>query len=144
MALNDKTGKVSLFYEKLERNLFGVFHFKLNTDESMMPYYCHHFAKMFIRGKLIRFGFKMWMLCSNIGYPYPMRIYSGKSSEVEKSPLGSRVVWEPLSNVKNLEKHEVFFPSYIVSYKLLSELSETGFEATGTSWEFRTGRFISS
>lgn len=142
LALGDKMGKISPFYQELEKNFrqFGIFHPKLSIDESMVPYYGHHSAKMFIRGKPIRFGFKIWMLCSNSGYPYAMKIYSGKSSEPEKSPLGSRVVWELLSCVENAEKHEIFFDNFFSSYQLLTELSEKGFKATGTIREFRTGR----
>ena len=142
LALGDKMGKISPFYEELERNFqqFGIFHPKLSIDESMVPYYGHHSAKMFIRGKPIRFGYKIWMLCSNTGYPYAMRIYSGKSSEKENSPLGSRVVWDLLSCVKNAEKHEIFFDNFFSSHTLLTELYEKGFKATGTIREFRTGR----
>lgn len=143
LALGDKMGKVAPFYEELGKNLlqFGIFHSKLSIDESMVLYYGHHSAKMFIRGKPIRFGYKIWMLCSNSGYPYAMRIYSGSSSEIENSPLGSRVVWELLSTIQNPEKHGVFFDNFFTSHKLLTDLSEKGFKATGTIREFRTGRW---
>ncbi|KAJ8885738.1 hypothetical protein PR048_011938 [Dryococelus australis] len=70
---------------------FGIFHKDLNIDESMVPYYRHHNCKMFICGKPIQFGYKVWVLCSNNGYPYNMEIYGGKSVSHNKS-LGSRVV----------------------------------------------------
>ena len=40
----------------------------LSIDESMIPYYGRHGAKQFIRGKPIRFGFKMWVLATPLGY----------------------------------------------------------------------------
>jgi DNA excision repair protein ERCC-6 len=89
----DKLAKISPFYEYLiERSTqFGVFHEVLSIDESMVPYYGNHSCKMFIRGKPIRFGYKVWMICSSNGYPYNMQIYCGKEAE-DSGPLGSRVI----------------------------------------------------
>lgn len=56
----------------------------LYVDESMIPYYGRHYAKQFIRGKPIRFGFKNWAICSSTGYMIAFEIYTGKS-DVEKS-----------------------------------------------------------
>ncbi|GFQ80982.1 piggyBac transposable element-derived protein 2 [Trichonephila clavata] len=69
-----------------------------------------------------------------------MRIYCGKKPETENSPLGSRVVWELLSSVKNPDKHEIFFDNFFSSHKLLTELSEKNFKATSTIRDNRTGR----
>ena len=70
----NKVAKVSKMYNFLNQNLckWGVFHDKLSIDESMVPYYGRHSAKMFIRGKPIRFGFKIWALCGSDGYPYKL------------------------------------------------------------------------
>lgn len=38
------------------------------TDESMIPYYGKQYAKQYIKGKPIRFGYKNWTLSSNNGY----------------------------------------------------------------------------
>ncbi|KRX78720.1 PiggyBac transposable element-derived protein 3 [Trichinella sp. T6] len=43
---------------------FDIFHEKLSIDEGMVPYYGHHSCKMFIRGKPIRFGYKIWTMSS--------------------------------------------------------------------------------
>ena len=49
---------------------YGVLHEVLSIDESMMPYYrIGHSYKMFIKGKPIRFGYKLWCLCESEGYP---------------------------------------------------------------------------
>ena len=37
-------------------------------DESMIPYFGGHGTKQFIRGKPIRFGYKMWALTTPSGY----------------------------------------------------------------------------
>lgn len=57
----------------------------------MVPYFGHHSCKMFIRGKPIRFGYKVWMMCSPEGYLFSMQIYTGAAkTTVEESqlPLG--------------------------------------------------------
>ena len=41
---------------------------ELSVDESIIPYYGRHGAKQFIKGKPIRFGFKLWVLAKPKGY----------------------------------------------------------------------------
>ncbi|GFU99828.1 hypothetical protein TNCV_506491 [Trichonephila clavipes] len=72
-------------------------------------------AKMFIKGKPIGLRYKIWMLCPSGIYPYAMRIYCEKKTEIENSPLGGRVVWELLSNVESPDKHEVKGVAFTVS-----------------------------
>ena len=57
----DKMSKVTPLYEKLNKNLitFGIHHKLLSVDESMVPYYGRHSAKMFIKCKPIRFCYKV-------------------------------------------------------------------------------------
>lgn len=47
----------------------------ISIDESMIPYYGKHYAKQYIKGKPIRFGYKNWALCSNTGYCVTFDIY---------------------------------------------------------------------
>ena len=120
----------------------GVFHDKLSIDESMVPYYGRHSAKMFIRGKPIRFGFKIWALCGSDGYPYKLDIYTGRSSNRDpRLPLGQQVVEDMLAVVSRLSepaKHEVFFDNFFSSVKLFEALSEKNFLASGTIRDNRT------
>lgn len=90
LEAGDKLGKIAPFYDEIGKHFrkFGFFHENLSIDDSMVPYYGHLSAKMFIRGKSNRFGFKVWMLCSANGYPYAMSIYSGKSLNAKNLPLG--------------------------------------------------------
>ena len=39
----------------------------LSIDEVMIPYFGRHGTKQFIRGKAIRYGFKLWGLASIFG-----------------------------------------------------------------------------
>ena len=73
----DKMSKISPLYNVLNCNLvqFDIFHELLSVDELMVPYFGRHSAKMFIKEKPIRFGYKIWCLCGSDGYPYHMQIY---------------------------------------------------------------------
>lgn len=50
----------------------------LNYDESMIKYFGRYSCKQFIRGKSIRFGYKMWCLNSVDDYLIHFDIYQGK------------------------------------------------------------------
>ena len=58
----DKMSKISPLHNMLNCNLvqFGIFYELLSVHESMVPYFRHHNAKMFIKGKPICFGYKIW------------------------------------------------------------------------------------
>ena len=40
---------------------------KYSIDECMVPYYGRHSTKQFIRGKPVRYGYKIWTLASSDG-----------------------------------------------------------------------------
>lgn len=119
----------------------------LSIDESMIPYYGKHYAKQFIRGKPIRFGFKMWALCSKYGYLHAFDMYMGKQSyeEYGDTPqvgLGGNIVIKLLNdaNVVGGKNHKVFFDNYFTSVSLMEFLSEKGIFASGTCRSNRTER----
>ena len=139
----NKVAKVSSLYKALNSSLikFGIFHSQLSIDESMVPYYGRHSAKMFIRGKPIRFGYKIWSLCSADGYPYHLQIYRGKEPNCSRDPLGLRVVNQIVDVVlahSVPSSHQVYFDNFFTSYRLLKELKERGVPATGTFRDCRT------
>ena len=109
----NKVAEVAFLYEAMNKNLsqWGIFHKKLSIDEAMVPYFVKHSAKMYIKSKPIRFGYKIWSLCGEDGYPYKMNMYTGKnSSQRSDEPLGQRVVLNLLELVTNLSEpkyHEV-------------------------------------
>ena len=54
-----------------------------SVDESMVPYFGRHGCKQFIRGKPIRFGFKMWVLATAKGYCVQLQPYPGIAERKE-------------------------------------------------------------
>ena len=61
--------KVRVLFEKLNFNFkqYGSF-INHRADEKIIPYYGKHSTKQFIRGKAIRFGFKLWWITSSKRY----------------------------------------------------------------------------
>ena len=115
--------KIASLYEMLNRNLiqFGTFDKLLNVDESMVSYFGRHSAKMFIRGKSIRFSFKIWCLCGSDGYPYNMKIYQEKETKLQDQPLGSRVIKNMVDIItanSSAMLHELYFDHFFTSYIL--------------------------
>ena len=62
LAADDKLGKIRPLIDMLNERVLAHFPVcqDLSIDESMIPYFGRHGAKQFIRGKPIRFGFKVW------------------------------------------------------------------------------------
>ena len=62
-------------------------HFKptrnLSYDESMIKYYGKHRCKHFLRGKPIRFGYKVWSLNQANGYLVNMELYQGARANTD-------------------------------------------------------------
>ena len=76
----------------------------------MLPYYGRRSCKMFMKGKLIRFGYKIWMMCSSDGYPFSMEIYTGAEDDKSKSkkPVETRVEESLIECVTQPENHSFF------------------------------------
>lgn len=138
---NDKLAKVRPYLNILNKNFmqFDVFATNLSIDEQMIPYFGKHSSKMFIKGKPVRFGYKVWCLCSSNGYLFQCDIYTGKSNEKGDLGLGGDVIMKLLKVVENAHNHVVYFDNFFTSHSLMSELSRMGFCATGTIKENRTG-----
>ncbi len=120
-----------------------IFHEKLSIDESMVPYFGKHSAKMYIKGKAIHFGYnKLWAICGADGYPYKLKIYTGKdSTRWSEEPLGPQMVNDLLDVVsqKSMPKYpQIYFDHFFTSARLLKLLTEKRFIAVGTVRENRT------
>ena len=95
LPAGDGLAKFQSLQDRLNASLqqFGVFAKDLAIDEQMVPYFGRHSAKMFIRGRPIRFGYKNWILASSGGYPYKFETYTGACDTKNRSKLlGPQVV----------------------------------------------------
>ena len=78
----------------MNQSFLNVFLFdqRFCVDESMIPYFGKHSAKQYIKGKPIKFGYKLWCLNTNFGYLIQCDPYSGKGDHNVKLGLGGSVV----------------------------------------------------
>lgn len=82
--LNDKAWKIRLLMDKLKKKFLEHFvpEEHINYHESIVKYFGRHSCKQFIRGKPIRFGYKMWSLHTKGGYLINFDLYQGKNPRV--------------------------------------------------------------
>lgn len=138
-------GPLEIF--KKNARQFGYFSTALAVDEMMVKFRGRTILKQFIRNKPVRFGIKMWALCSSEGFLFDCDIYCGKNSKsfffdnketLNKCALGSCVVVGLLQNLlssvvpRNLVKYHVYFDNFFTSPDLLVHLKKIGLKATGT------------
>lgn len=73
---SDRLYKIRSILDATNTNLqqLDIFSKYLSIDEEMMPYFGHHSAKMFIRLKPVPFGYKLWVMASDSGYPYNVQV----------------------------------------------------------------------
>ncbi|GBP70847.1 PiggyBac transposable element-derived protein 3 [Eumeta japonica] len=139
----DKAFKIRPFIDKANESFrkFGIFESKLAVDEMIVKYFGHHGIKQFIKGKPVRFGYKLWALCGVSGYCYNFSLYIGKETQIfagTADGLGSRVVKKLLAVCMDPSAHEVYFDNFFSSVQLLIDLKSQGFRATGTVRDNRT------
>lgn len=130
----DKFAKLTPVFDLINQKFkqFGIFAHNLSIDEQMVPYFGKHSAKMFIKGKPVRFGFKLWCLASADGYLFHFIPYSGKSDKERVFGLGGEVITSLLGQLENPNNHKVYFDNFFTSYTLMVHLQKQGFFATGT------------
>ena len=91
-----------------------------------------HSAKIFVRGKPIKFGYKFWCLYSDNGYIYNFDPYYGKDDKDKKKPLKMGVVnklVEVLPSKK--QSYYLFINNCLTSIETLVLLRKKGLKATG-------------
>ena len=141
--MDSKAAKIQPLLSILNQKLlqFGVFSTELAIDESMVPYFGHHSSKMFISGKPIRFGYKLWSMCSPDGYPFYLNIYCGRASNTPSpTPLGENVVRQCIAVCEDPQMHHFFFDNFFSSVSLLEKLADENIRATGTIRRNRTAK----
>ena len=133
-----KMAKIKPRYNLLNEKMiqFGVLNEDLSIDESMFPYFGRHSCKQYVRGKPIRFKYKLWTICSSTEMLYKTVIFEGKTDDAEGS-LGTRVVLNLLTVCEYPCRHHVYMDNFFCSHDLFIKLKQLNFRATGTVWENR-------
>ncbi|XP_049313796.1 piggyBac transposable element-derived protein 3-like [Bactrocera dorsalis] len=143
----DKMWKLRSLTDHLKSNMLKHFHpeQQLSFDESMISYFGRHGCKQFIKGKPLRFGYKVWSLCTISGYLVNFEIYQGnnpRANSTYEQTFGKCAA--PLLNmiddftpaVQNLP-FSFYFDNLFTSVPLLVYLKARGYTATGTIRENR-------
>lgn len=114
-----------------------------SVDETMVPYYGRHGCKQFIRGKPIRWGFKLWTGATKKGYVVWSEPYQGKGSTEGHGNfgLGGSVILNYAKVLRTIGVYpfHLHFDNFFTSIDLLAELGRQEFMATGTIRENRLG-----
>ncbi|XP_044766308.1 piggyBac transposable element-derived protein 3-like [Coccinella septempunctata] len=118
---------------------------QLDYDESMIKYFGKHSCKQFIRGKPIRFGYKMWCLNSTSGYLVNFDLYQGKNPRGNsKYEVQFGKCAAPLINmIDEFPEHckhlpiKFYLDNLFTSFNLLYYLKQKGYDGTGTMRENR-------
>ena len=143
LPAGDKYGKVRPLIEILNNRFqqFAMDSEGYSIDESMIPYFGKHGCKMFIRGKPIRWGFKVWCGTTKEGYLLWFSPYQGKDTGFDDPSLGlgASVVLKFADVLETIGKEnaKLFFDNFFTGIPLLEELKKRGHEGTGT---IRTNR----
>ena len=105
----------------------------------MIPYYGRHSAKQYIHGKPVRYGFKVWSLCSSDGAGLTFEPYCGSDTKIvdEKMGQGPNVVLDLVSKSRISRGSSVYFDNLFTSFPLLDRLSEMEIAGTGTAHQNR-------
>ncbi|XP_035230393.1 piggyBac transposable element-derived protein 3-like [Stegodyphus dumicola] len=136
----DRSFKVKPLFAVLNNNFmkFGHFSANLRIDEMIIMYYGRNSLKRFIRGKPIRFGYKLWALCGSEGNCYNFSLYCGKEFDARNdTSLGTRFVMKLTQNIVNPSSYTLYFDNFFTSIYLLKSLGEQGFRAAVTIRENR-------
>lgn len=144
---DDKMFKLRPLMNILQRNFLKNFIPKqhLDYDESMIKYYGRHSCKQYIRGKPIRFGYKVWSLnCSN-GYLINFEVYQGNGPKTNKeyerkfgkctAPLA--VMVDELPEEHKQLPFRFYLDNLFTGVDILSHLKSLNYSATGTMRENR-------
>lgn len=148
--LTDKVWKLRPLMDRIKEKCLQNFEpeEKLCYDESMIKYYGKHSCKQFIRGKPIRFGYKMWCLNTVSGYLVNFEIYQGNSPRrnVEYERFFGKAaapfvqMLDELPEKKRYLPYQLYFDNLFTGLNLLYYLKQQGYNATGTIRENRLSK----
>lgn len=136
LPTDDKFAKVRPLWDKMNERWLKYFPGEkyLSIDESMVPYFGKHGAKQHIHGKPIRFGYKIWSLCTRLGYLIYGEPYQGAKTGNTNPALGvgGSVVTNLISKLPEGEHYSFFVDNFFTSLRLLDEVKQLGHDITGT------------
>ena len=114
---SDKFSRVNPLIRMMNESCF-IPEKNISNDESTVPYYGRHSCKQYIQNKPVKFGYKLWVAATLLGYGIQFYPYARKDDNYNKDiGLGGSVVMTLMSKlptVPDLHYHPVmdnFFTS---------------------------------
>jgi hypothetical protein len=145
--LTDKMWKLRPIMDQLKSKFLSQYRpeQQMDYDESMVAYYGKHSCKQFIRGKPIRFGFKVWSLNTVGGYLVNFEVYQGlnpRRNPIYEENFGKAAaplvqMIDDIPAEKQFLPYHFYFDNLFTGVKLLTYLKERGYAGTGTIRENR-------
>lgn len=137
---SDKFSKVRPLFSKLNERFLKFAPLEQNhcVDEAMVPYFGRHGCKQFIRGKPLRYGYKLWVGATSKGYIVWYEPYQGAKSEIKECyrllGLGPSVVLQYVDILLSSSSlpFSLFFDNFFSSLPLIDELTKRKIKASGT------------
>ncbi|KAJ8950128.1 hypothetical protein NQ314_007981 [Rhamnusium bicolor] len=129
---NDRLRKISPLIKKLNQKFEEVLTPGTNVciDETMVPFRGCLIFKQFLKNKHHKFGIKLYKLCTEKGYTYNIRVYSGTDA-LETGSASQRVVIEMMNGLLDCGR-TLFTDKYYTSVVLATELLERKTHLVGT------------
>ena len=107
-------------------------------NESMVSKFGKHGPKQYIDGKPIKFGFKLWLMATPLGYCIQFCPYAGKDTILQEYEsiglgLGASVVANLISKLLVIQfpNYHIVMDNYFTSPALLRHWVAMGVAATG-------------
>jgi hypothetical protein len=124
--LFEHTNKMAKKYVKHPENV--------SVDEGMIKYFGPHPLKQFIRGKPIRFGYKVWMLATPTGELLAVQPYAGGATHIQDFGLGQgpNVVMGLALQYGLQPGAKVYVDNLFTSLDLLDHMGDKRYGVTGT------------
>ena len=140
---NDKFAKVQPLFKILNENCLKNFIPERNAsiDESMIPYFRRLGCNQHMQSKPVKFGYKLWVAATPLGYAIQFYPYAGKDANYDKDlGLGGSVVMSLVSKFPSIptSSYHVVMDNFFTSPSLLRLLKSKGIAATGTVRSNRT------
>lgn len=114
----------------------------VSIDESMIKYFGPHPLKQFIRGKPVRFGYKVWVLATSTGELIHCEPYGGSKTKLFDYGLGQgpNVVYGLVEGAKLVAGTKVACDNLFTSLDLLDNMSKKGIGVVGTMRQNRLSK----
>ncbi|KAJ8926533.1 hypothetical protein NQ314_021096 [Rhamnusium bicolor] len=122
---------------------FFVSERELSYDESMIKYFIKHSCKQFIRGKPIRFVYKVWSVNTKSGYLVNFKaikaiippLRNNIKTYLERQQRLLSMIFDILE--KRKLSYTFYFDNLFTSFTILKYLKDQGYAASGTIRENR-------